>query len=231
MEMNLIWTGFVIGLLGSIHCAGMCGPIAILLPNPGKTGNSRVIGRVVYNAGRILTYSTLGFVSGLAGKAFFLAGWQQGLSIALGLLILVGLFFSIGNRVNTSVFRVLGQIRNRLGHLLKQRSYRSLGLLGLLNGLLPCGLVWAACANAAATSSALQGMTSMFAFGFGTVPMMFILGSTGGRIQTRSWAKLRPMVTFSLAVMAVLLILRGMSLGIPYISPEMSHGNAMPNCH
>lgn len=229
--MSFLWTGFLIGMVGSLHCAGMCGPIALLLPIPGKSPISRLMGRLTYNSGRLLTYIVLGMLSGLAGHVFFMAGLQRWLSMGLGILLILGLLFSFGNKTGPFVIRFIVGLRNVLGALLKKRSYPGLGLIGVLNGFLPCGLVWAACAGAAATLDVFRGGLYMLCFGMGTVPMMLAMSFTGTRFQRQFISRLKPLVTCSLALMGVLLILRGMSLGIPFISPESAIDSGMPSCH
>src|ERR1035441_277600 len=85
-----LWTAFLLGLVGSLHCAGMCGPLALALPAAGNTTAGYLLGRVAYNTGRIITYCLLGIVFGLAGWTFLLAGLQRWTSIALGAAALLG---------------------------------------------------------------------------------------------------------------------------------------------
>ena len=95
-------------------------------------------------------------------------------------------------------------------------------LFGLLNGLLPCGLVYAALAGAAATGGPLGGALFMAAFGLGTIPAMLAV-SLAGRLITAPWrARFQRAVPVAMAVLAVLFIVRGLSLGIPYLSPDLS---------
>ena len=224
----ILLTAIVLGLVGSLHCAGMCGPLALALP---MTGNSRatfVLGRVAYNLGRIVTYCLLGAAFGLVGQTLAFAGFQRWVSIAAGSAILVGLFVSSRSTGSLPVARGVAWIKSGLGALLRRRSVASVFSLGALNGLLPCGLVYAACAGAVATGGLLSGVEYMAAFGFGTVPMMLGIGFVGQKLQFTLRFKLQRLIPACLTLVAVLLILRGLSLGIPYLSPDLAAGAV---CH
>lgn len=111
---------------------------------------------------------------------------------------------------------------------LKQRSFRSLGLLGLLNGLLPCGLVYVALAGAVSQGSLLAGSGYMLVFGLGTLPMMLAVSLSGKLLPPALRLKLNGAIPVGICLLAGLLILRGMSLGIPYVSPDLAAAN--PGC-
>lgn len=229
-------SAIVLGLVGSLHCAGMCGPLAIALPLPKATqnrGNSTsstafLLGRLAYNGGRIITYCLLGVIFGLAGKTFLMAGLQRWLSIALGAALLAGLFASRRLARWQPVTTLVETLKHRMGHLLRRRSLASLGILGLLNGFLPCGLVYVAAAGATATGGIISGAEYMALFGLGTVPMMLAI-SLSGRLVPFAWRlKLSRAIPVSVFLLATLLILRGMGLGIPYVSPVLSP--SQPSC-
>lgn len=225
----MIWvTAIALGLVGSLHCAGMCGPLALALPMTGSSRTTFVAGRLAYNLGRILTYCALGAVFGLLGQTIAFAGFQRWISIIAGVAILAGLLLSTRFATSLPVARFVTRIKSGLGSLLRQRSLFATLALGSLNGLLPCGLVYAACAGAVATGGLLSGAEYMAAFGLGTVPMMLGIGLIGQKLQFTLRFKLQRLIPASVAVVAVLLILRGLSLGIPYISPELTAGAA---CH
>lgn len=224
----ILFTAIALGLVGSLHCAGMCGPLALALP---ATGNSRigfVAGRIAYNLGRILTYCLLGTAFGLIGQTIAFAGFQRWVSIIAGVAILLGLLLSTRFATSFPVSQLVNRIKGGLGNLLRQRSFPAIFALGTLNGLLPCGLVYTACAGAVATGGLLSGAGYMAAFGLGTVPMMLGIGLVGQKFQFTLRFKLQRLIPVSVAVIAVLLILRGLSLGIPYISPELAAGAV---CH
>ena len=224
------WTAFLLGLVGSLHCAGMCGPLALALPATGNSTPAYVLGRVAYNAGRIITYCLLGIVFGLVGWTLLLAGLQRWVSIALGVALLLGLFASRRLALARPVTSVVNQLKASMSVLLRRRSLAGLAVLGLLNGLLPCGLVYVACAGAAATGGVLAGASYMAAFGVGTVPMMLAISLSGNLVPTSLRLKLVKTIPVCVFLLASLLILRGMSLGIPYLSPNMSAGGASC-CH
>lgn len=229
-------SAILLGLVGSLHCAGMCGPLAIALPlqtstpKPGNISSSAafLLGRFAYNGGRIITYCLIGVIFGLAGKTFLMAGVQQWLSIALGIALLAGLFASRRLALWQPVTALVETLKHPMARLLRQRSLTSLGILGLLNGFLPCGLVYVAAAGATATGGIFSGAQYMALFGLGTVPMMLGI-SLSGRLMPFSWRlKLQKAIPVSVFLLAALLILRGMELGIPYLSPVLSPGQ--PSC-
>jgi sulfite exporter TauE/SafE len=225
-----LWTAFTLGLVGSLHCAGMCGPLALALPVAGHTRGAFVLGRVLYNFGRVLTYCLIGAVFGMVGKSLALAGFQKWVSLVAGVAILLGLVASTRVGLGFPITRSVVWLKARVGSLLQRRTFGSLFLLGSLNGFLPCGLVYVAAAAAAATGSLQLGISSMAAFGLGTLPVMLGLGLAGRKVQGLLNFRLKGLVPISLIVMGVLLVLRGMELGIPYISPVMTAG-ACSHCH
>ncbi|HEY1170553.1 MAG TPA: sulfite exporter TauE/SafE family protein [Verrucomicrobiae bacterium] len=225
-----LWTAFMLGLVGSLHCAGMCGPLALALPVAGKTRGDFVLGRLLYNLGRILTYTLLGAVFGLLGQSFALAGFQKWVSLVAGVAILLGLVASLRVGLGLPITKSVVWLKSSVGRLLQQRTFGSLFLLGSLNGLLPCGLVYVAATAAAATGSLQSGVLSMALFGLGTLPVMLGMGLAGRKLQGMLNLKLQRLVPISLAVLGVLLILRGMELGIPYVSPVLTAGGC-PHCH
>ncbi len=224
--MIAVWSGFVIGLIGSLHCIGMCGPIALALPRAGGSKAAWVAGRAVYNAGRIVTYAMMGIFFGAVGKTMALAGLQQTVSIVAGVLLLLAVILGTNARVRLSVVslftRPVQLLKDQLGPMLKKRGLTTLFLIGLLNGLLPCGLVYVALAGAAVSGSAAMGMATMAAFGLGTFPVMFAVSLSGGLLQSSFRHRFQKAIPVAVAVIAILFILRGMSLGIPYVSPDMS---------
>jgi len=225
-----LWTAFVLGFVGSAHCAGMCGPLALALPG-GRRGPF-IIGRVLYNLGRVVTYATMGAAFGLLGQGFELAGLQRWLSLGLGLIILAGLFSSRRFAGVLPVTRTVQWLKAALGRQFQHRELTSLFSIGMLNGLLPCGLVYIACAGATATGSLMGGVDYMVAFGLGTVPMLLTISLVGTKLQFVLRLKLQRLIPVSLAMVGALLLLRGMALGIPYVSPQLPAGPAAASsCH
>ncbi len=225
-----LWTAFILGLLGSLHCAGMCGPLTMALPVTGGSTMTFAAGRAAYNLGRVLTYCGLGVIFGFIGRNLWLAGIQRWVSITLGVLLLVGLFSSRKIAVWSPMTKLVGWLKVRMAFMLRQRSVSSMTLLGMLNGLLPCGLVYVACAGATTTSDTLSGAAYMAAFGAGTVPMMLAISLSGKLIPMSLRLKLVKAIPVSVFLLAVLLILRGMSLGIPYVSPTLTADGEIASC-
>ncbi len=185
---------------------------------------------MAYNAGRIITYCLLGILFGLVGYTFLMAGLQRWVSIALGVALLLGLFASRRLALARPVTSAVNQLKSSMAVLLRRRSLAGLALLGLLIGLLPCGLVYVACAGAAATGGTLAGTSYMAAFGVGTVPMMLGIGLSGRLVPVSLRLKLVKTIPVCVFLLGTLLILRGMSLNIPYLSPDMS-GSGASCCH
>lgn len=230
-----LWTAFVLGLVGSLHCAGMCGPIALTLAHldalPGQLTArpaSILAGRFAYNLGRLFTYGVMGAIFGLAGRLAWLAGAQRAVSIALGVALLAGLALARPGLPARLLAPWLQRLKSPMSALLRRRSPGALLLLGLLNGLLPCGLVYVAAAGAIATGELFAGAAYMLVFGVGTVPMMLALGLSGRLVPVSARLKLVRAVPIVVFLMGCLLLLRGMELGIPLISPVIS--NATPAC-
>ena len=144
------------------------------------------------------------------------------------MLLLAGLFASRKLALWRPVTSLVDRLKVRMSALLRRRSFSSLAVLGLLNGLLPCGLVYVACAGAAASGSVLAGAQYMALFGAGTVPMMLAISLSGRLVPPSLRLSLRRAIPVCVFLLATLLILRGMSLGIPYVSPDLSHG--APSC-
>ena len=221
-------SGFVLGLFGSVHCVGMCGPITLVLPRGTRPGALYVVGRALYNLGRMVTYATLGLAAGYLGKRLVLSGAQQYLSIGLGVLVLAFLFLPASVRRAIPrlgvVERLQGLLKAAFKPLLDRRSTLSLFLIGLVNGLLPCGLVYVALAGATATGGELRAILFMVGFGAGTFPVMLGMSLLGSAISGGIRRKLLAAVPALTFVLGVLLILRGLGLGIPYVSPDLSKG-------
>jgi sulfite exporter TauE/SafE len=229
--MNFVWAAITLGFLGSFHCVGMCGPIALALPLNRNSFISKLTGTFFYNIGRIFVYALFGGLFGLVGQSFVIAGYQQVLSITLGCIILIMVLLptSIANRfkLTSFLYKYIGKLKEQLGLLFKQRTYSSLFFIGTLNGLLPCGLVYIGIAGAIATGNSLQGSMFMAFFGLGTLPAMLVLSLLGNNINVKFRNKIRKAVPAFVSVMALLLILRGMNLGIPYVSPKMAEDKAV----
>ena len=226
--MELLWTAFVLGLIGSLHCAVMCGPL-ILAVSSSRGVESFTSSRWSYHGGRIAVYCAIGFLFGAVGKTFALAGLQRWMSIMAGIAVLAGLVLSSGTFLRNPVAKVVMALKSYFSRLLMRRSVFSRFTLGAINGLLPCGLVYIAAAGAAATANPLTGALHMALFGVGTLPMLLGLGALGARVRSFNGVA-RRLIPASVAVVGLLLVLRGMALGIPYVSPALKE-NVEARCH
>ena len=219
-----LWTAFIIGLVGNAHCAGMCGPIALALPLKNENWFTRIGGGLVYNTGRITTYILLGAIFGLLGKGLNVAGFQLWASIVIGILmivmVVVPLIFknlpSLNNVFEGYSTRLMSGFRN----LFRKGDTKSLFGIGLLNGILPCGLVYVAVAGAINTGDVVSAMLYMALFGAGTIPVMLAVSLAGTMISLNLRIFVNKLSPYVIVLLGVLFILRGLSLGIPYISPK-----------
>jgi sulfite exporter TauE/SafE len=219
------WAAITIGLISSFHCLGMCGPIAFALPLNRSSVASQLIGAIAYNVGRLTTYATLGLLFGLIGKSLVMAGAQRSLSIAAGVFMILSVVLpkiSAAANIDTFTFRYIGKLKSAFGQLFKKTSIESLFLIGVLNGLLPCAMVYIALAGAIAEGDALGGMSFMLFFGLGTLPMMYTATILGSFVTVKLRNKLQKAIPFMVFIIGVLFILRGMNLGIHYLSPEIN---------
>ena len=221
----VVASALVLGFFGSFHCIGMCGPIAISLPGS-KLAFSYLVERLLYNLGRVVTYALLGALFGLLGSVVSLAGLQGPLSIVLGSLIILSAMVPATVRQKLSyiapIDRLLSGLKRALAGAMKSRSYGTMFLTGMLNGLLPCGFVYVALAGAISTGSVLSSATFMALFGLGTFPAMLAI-SLGPRLFSMELRRTIQQWMPKLAVMVgILLIIRGLGLGIPFLSPDLT---------
>lgn len=223
----MLWTAFLLGLLGGAHCAGMCGPLMLALPRPPGGTRRLVAGRLVHQLGRIVTYCLLGLGLGALGEGLSMAGVQRVASITLGVAMLAALLVSRKLAMATPAFRLVGRLRSAMSPLIARPTLGAQALLGGLNGLLPCGLVYVACAGAAATGSVPGGLGYMALFGLGTLPVMLGISLSGHLLPVSFRLGLARVMPAGVVLVAALLILRGLALGIPYVSPD----GACAHCH
>lgn len=231
--IELIAAGFLIGFMGSLHCVGMCGPLAVLL-HANAPGN-QVVNGLLYNAGRIITYTLLGVIIALIGKTFIAAGFQQVVSIISGCIILLILFLPIALKRKIPGTQILesfvGRMKKAWSGILKQHTKTSVLAGGIINGFLPCGLVYVALVAALNAHSIGGGALFMTMFGLGTVPAMFIAGTVGNFFSMPLRMRIRKIIPVFTFLVAVILILRGLGLGIPYVSPHLdASGHVMECC-
>lgn len=201
----------------------MCGPIAFSLglnPNNTLDFTSR---NLTYQFGRVTTYTLLGAVLGILGLGASFAGIQQPLSIAVGILMIAMAILPKNLGSDNLGFKPFSQlmlkIKMGLGKYLRQKKYSSLYITGLLNGLLPCGAVYAALTGSLAMGSIQAGAFFMFLFGLGTIPLMYASVLMGNVISIQTREKILKFLPYVMVVLGILFILRGLNLDIPFISP------------
>lgn len=220
----MYWTALFLGFVGSMHCVIMCGPIVLAMSGQ-QTLSRFLISRLLYNLGRIFTYAAIGVLFGLLGELIFLGSYQQALSIGIGLFMIVlaiALSSSARGKLYKPMYQLTQGLKTSLSRWLKNTSLKSSFLLGLLNGFLPCGLVYAAVAGALATAKLESGVLYMAIFGLGTFPAMLFMALSGRALKGLSFVTLNKLSTVFIFTLGCLLIIRGMDLNIPYLSPAIS---------
>lgn len=219
----MLLSALIFGLLGSFHCIGMCGPIAFMLPVDREKPIKRFLQIASYHLGRLFTYSLIGLLFGFLGKGFYFFGFQQQLSIIVGLLmILVILFPKILQRLSLSkkISTVILKIKNSLGKELRKKGNDTFFTIGFLNGFLPCGLVYMAIFGALTTSNAFTGSLYMFLFGIGTIPLMTAFVYLGNFTKGNFRKNIQKAIPIMVVSIGALFIVRGLGLGIPFLSPS-----------
>ena len=229
-----IGSGFVIGAMGSFHCIGMCGPLALTITAPGNQKLNAWQSITCYNLGRSLTYAIMGILFGLIGSQLHIWGLQQFITILAGITLLVMVLMNSKFTLPPGKFaKFFSWLQNNIQHYLqKPQTAANVFVTGMMNGLLPCGLVYMAIVAALATGNTWQGSILMLAFGFGTIPMMAGVMWFGRSLDMHRRHQIRRAMPYFISIMACLLILRGMNLGIPFVSPKMGPSTKeIPSCH
>ena len=229
-----VFEGFMIGILGSLHCVGMCGPLALALPLSQKTGWSKISGALLYNIGRATTYAAMGLVLGLLGVGAKIYGIQQWVSIVCGAIMILSVLltsvFNMKALVQKVSFKNAGFIQRGISQRLKNPNPTTLFIIGILNGLLPCGLVYIAIAGALVSPSLGNSVLFMFLFGLGTLPMMFAIVYFSNLIKGKILFRIQKLIPVFIVLLGLLFIVRGMNLGIPYLSPKFNETKQEMNC-
>lgn len=232
----MLLSAIIFGLLGSFHCIGMCGPIAFMLPIDRANKTKGFFQILSYHLGRLFTYSLIGLLFGFLGRGFYFFGFQQQLSIIVGVLMIITIVFpkilqklSLSKKISTLVLK----IKNSLGKELKKKGNDTFFTIGFLNGFLPCGLVYMAVFGALATSNAFTGSLYMFLFGLGTIPLMTAFVYLGNFTKGNFRKNIQKAIPILVVFIGILFIVRGLGLDIPYVSPapvlDMVTNNAV--CH
>lgn len=219
--MTLLLTAFLLGLMGSMHCVGMCGPLALSLPLRGKTIFLKIWGSILWSFGRIVTYSIMGALFGLIGIGFKLIGYQQVISIAVGVVMILSILLpAIFKKISFGKVDILfNPIRKGMQRLFQEKNNRALFLIGIFNGLLPCGLVYMAIAGSIGAADLPLAIGYMALFGLGTLPLLLLISLLGNVVSQTIRERINKVVPVVVILIGIIFILRGSNLGIPYLSP------------
>lgn len=233
----MLWTAIILGFAGSLHCVGMCGPIGLMLPVDRKSPIKLTMHTFLYHLGRLSAYFTIGVFFGFIGKGLFLAGFQQRLSILMGIFMIVIALIptSFLNKYHFSrpIYFIIAKVKKKLGFYLQKKSKTALFFIGFFNGYLPCGLVYMALIGAVSMASALQGGLYMAIFGIGTIPLLSAFIFAGNFVNLSVRNKIQKMIPIFVVIVGLLFVLRGLGLGIPYVSPsnaKLQISNNPANC-
>lgn len=233
----MLISAFVFGILGSFHCVGMCGPIAFMLPINRSNTYIKILQIALYHLGRLLAYGTIGLAFGFIGKSLYLFGFQQQLSIIIGLLMIVAVLipYKTFSKYNASqpLFKIISKIKSTLGVALKKKNPETFLTIGFLNGFLPCGLVYMAVFAAIASGNTLNGGLHMVVFGLGTIPLMTTAIYFSHLLKGNIRQRIQKAIPVFVVLIGLLFILRGLGLGIPYLSPAPVQHTVTTNmeCH
>ncbi len=233
----MLYSAFIFGLASSLHCVGMCGPIAMMLPVDRNNEAKRIVQTLLYHIGRLTAYGLLGLLFGLLGKGLYLAGFQQQISIITGIfmiaIVLIPEKLFMKYNFSKPVYLMLSELKSKLGKQFKRKTWDTFFTIGLLNGFLPCGLVYAALFGAIAMQSPYLGVLYMVLYGLGTVPMMSFVIFISNFITASTRNKIQKIIPFITIIIGLLFIIRGLGLNIPYLSPSIMNliVKANPDCH
>ena len=233
----MLWSALIFGLLGSFHCVGMCGPIAFMLPVDRSNSFKKISQILIYHLGRLLAYALIGLCFGLVGKSLYIFGIQQQLSIAIGIVMIVIVIIPTKtfNKYNFSrpIYKLISKVKSALGKALKKKTADTFLSIGFLNGFLPCGLVYMAVIGAMASGNAIQGSLYMFLFGLGTIPLMTTAIYLGKFLNTTVKQRIQKAIPVFVVIIGLLFVLRGLGLGIPYLSPApvIEMATSVIECH
>lgn len=230
---------FILGVISNLHCLGMCGPIALAIPLNRSSKSAMLFGILQYHLGRVLVYAILGYIVGYIGMGIKLFGILQAISIIAGIGIII---YAWRNKLTffknpfTSSLRHTSLLSRSMGKIMRSESPLKLFLLGALNGLLPCGMVYTALITAVVLGTPLLSATSMLAFGLGTLPGLVAFSLFAQQLGNPIRSKINRYLPYLITVVGLLIVLRGMNLNIPYISPKVSFSEekkevVMDCCH
>ena len=223
----MLYSALIFGLLSSLHCVGMCGAISVMLPTDNFNPYKKAIQLAVYHSGKLSAYASIGLLFGLLGKGLYIAGLQQQLSILLGILIIIVAVTPervlMHYNFSKPVYKIIASIKSSLGKQFKNKSYKSLYTIGLLNGFLPCAMVYMALFGAIAMQNEFLGMVYMILFGIGTIPLLVAVAYAKQFISPSFRNSTQKILPYVAVFLGMLFVMRGLGLGIPYVSPANMH--------
>ncbi len=229
------YTAFIIGLVGSLHCIGMCGPIALLVPADNSKKAKFILGKLVYNLGRISTYVFLGSIIGYIGESMGYFISQKYLSAIIGVALIIGIMLpsKIQNKLgfNFVMFRITHWFKHIFSKLMPKRTWMSQYIFGLINGLLPCGMVYVALSGAFLAENNIESMKFMLGFGLGTLPLMLGVSIGADKIRRFFGNKAPKLIPISYTMVGIWLIVRGFSISLPMIIKQNIDFSQIPFCH
>lgn len=233
----MLASAFILGLLGSFHCVGMCGPIAFMLPVDRSNSLKKGAQIFIYHFGRLLSYALIGLVFGFIGKQLYLFGFQQQLSIVIGVIMI--LFAVIPQKtlnsykISQPIYRAISKVKSSLGKAFKKKRLDTFLTIGFLNGFLPCGLVYMAIFAAIASGNTASGSLYMAVFGLGTIPLMTTAIYFSQFLKGKARQRIQNVIPVFIVLIGLLFIIRGLGLGIPYLSPSPIHDTVVSeiDCH
>lgn len=223
---------FTLGLAGSLHCAGMCGPLVMIVHGGGQLKDSSWwLNKLMYHLGRIIVYSFFGLVAGLIGAGIVSLGFQQWLSLIAGIsLLIIILWPYLPIKKMNAGKGLFSFIQHFFNSFIRSTNRSKYFVLGIINGFLPCGLVYAAMAASISAGSTWGSILFMMIFGMATSPILIAIASFSGVIQKKIKSKSLGYVRIGFSLLAILFILRGANLGIPYLSPKLKVETCEVDC-
>ena len=233
----MLYSALIFGFISSLHCVGMCGPIAMMLPIDQNNSFKKWSQIATYQLGRVVAYASLGLLFGVLGSGFFFAGFQQQLSILVGIfMILIAIIPEkklAHYNFSKPIYKLISTVKTQLGLQFKNKSYKSLFLIGLFNGYLPCGMVYVALFGAMAMNHVFLGSLYMILFGLGTIPLMTVVVNLLKSTSFTFYTKFQKAIPIVIIFIGILFIVRGFGLNIPYVSPSSMnlHIQSEVNCH
>lgn len=216
--------GFLLGLAGGFHCIGMCGPLIIAIPFQALESKSKkAVAYILYGGGKTIAYGILGLLVGLIGGQATQLTAQRYVSIIAGVLLLLSAIIPIIYKRGRIQPKMIAQfttwINRNIARQFKNKRLYSFGIIGFFNGLLPCGLVYVAIATAVSAGCVSNSIMVMLFFGVATMLSLTVFSVIFQKLPYAIRQRLRKFFPYLVIITAVLLILRGMQLGIPYLSP------------